>query len=87
MHSKPSMKLVIDILFNPHPMTKGIKPSLRLAWWWPDEREQKTAFWSGLYLELPIGWGQIYYLVKNENTNGQSLEIWSVLRTPSTVWK
>ena len=49
-------------------------------WWigqvWPDEREQKTAFWSGLYLELPVGWGQIYYLFKNENTKGQSLEIW-----------
>jgi hypothetical protein len=46
--------------------------------WWPDEREQKTAFWTGLYLELPIGWGQVYYLVKNENTKGQSLEIWYV---------
>jgi hypothetical protein len=44
--------------------------------YWPDEREQKTAFWTGLYLELPIGWGQIYYLLKNENTKGQSLEIW-----------
>jgi hypothetical protein len=43
---------------------------------WPDEREQKTAFWTGLYLELPIGWGQVYYLLKNENTKGQSLEIW-----------
>ncbi|KAH7072336.1 hypothetical protein FB567DRAFT_200231 [Paraphoma chrysanthemicola] len=49
-------------------------------WWcgrrWPDEREQKTAFWTGLYLELPIGWGQVYYLVKNGHTKGQSLEIW-----------
>ncbi|KAF2824227.1 hypothetical protein CC86DRAFT_326757 [Ophiobolus disseminans] len=43
---------------------------------WPDEREQKTAFWTGLYLELPIGWGQVYYLVRNGNTKGQSLEIW-----------
>jgi hypothetical protein len=43
---------------------------------WEDEREQKTAFWTGLYLELPIGWGQIYYLVRNESTKGQSLEIW-----------
>jgi hypothetical protein len=43
---------------------------------WPDEREQVTAFWSGLYLELPIGWGQVYYLVKNRGTKGQSLEIW-----------
>ena len=53
---------------------------MTFLWWigqmWPDEREQKTAFWSGLYLELPVGWGSIYYLLKNENTKGQSLEIW-----------
>ncbi|KAI4655317.1 hypothetical protein J4E93_000027 [Alternaria ventricosa] len=49
-------------------------------WWvgtvWPDEREQKTAFFTGLYLELPIGWGQILYLVQRQDTKGQSLEIW-----------
>jgi hypothetical protein len=33
-----------------------------------------------LYLELPIGWGQIYYLVRNESTKGQSLEIWYVTK-------
>ncbi|RAR06157.1 Amino acid transporter [Stemphylium lycopersici] len=43
---------------------------------WPDEREQKTAFFTGLYLELPIGWGQILYLVQRQDTKGQSLEIW-----------
>jgi hypothetical protein len=32
----------------------------------------------GLYLELPVGWGQIWYLVKREDTRGQSLEIWYV---------
>ena len=24
---------------------------------WTDEREQLSAFWTGVYLELPIGWG------------------------------
>jgi len=43
---------------------------------WPDEREQLTAFWTGVYLELPIGWGQVYYLLKRGDTKGQSLEIW-----------
>jgi hypothetical protein len=43
---------------------------------WPDEREQLTAFWMGVYLELPIGWGQVYYLLKRGDTKGQSLEIW-----------
>lgn len=43
---------------------------------WPDEREQITAYFTGLYLELPIGWGQIWYLIKRGDTKGQSLEIW-----------
>jgi len=43
---------------------------------WPDEREQKTAFFTGLYLELPIGWGQVWYLLQRQDTKGQSLEIW-----------
>lgn len=45
---------------------------------WPDEREQITAFWTGLYLELPIGWGQVWYLIQRRDTKGQSLEIWFV---------
>jgi hypothetical protein len=44
--------------------------------YWPDEREQKTAFWTGLYLELPIGWVQVWYLLNRRDTKGQSLEIW-----------
>ena len=44
--------------------------------YWPDEGEQKTAFWTGLYLELPIGWVQVWYLVDRRDTKGQSLEIW-----------
>jgi hypothetical protein len=55
---------------------------MAFLWWvgtvWPDEREQKTAFFTGLYLELPIGWGQILYLVQRQDTKGQSLEIWYV---------
>lgn len=46
---------------------------------WPDEREQVTAFWTGLYLELPIGWGQVLYLIRRGDTKGQSLEIWYVV--------
>jgi hypothetical protein len=60
-------------------------------WWcgrmWPDEREQKTAYWTGLFLELPIGWGQVYCLVKNGNTKGQSLEIWYVLFLCCIRWR
>ncbi len=70
--------------------TERRRTALKLAWqvptwmaflWclgklWPDEREQLTAFWTGLYLELPIGWGQVGYLISRRDTKGQSLEIW-----------
>lgn len=43
---------------------------------WPDEREQVTAYWSGLLLQLPIGWGSVYLLLQRADTKGHSLEIW-----------
>ncbi|KAF2278623.1 uncharacterized protein EI97DRAFT_372201 [Westerdykella ornata] len=43
---------------------------------WPDEREQVTAYWTGILLQLPIGWGHLYLLLKNGSTKGQSLEMW-----------
>lgn len=43
----------------------------------PDEREQVTAYWTGLLLQLPIGWGSLIHLLKKDNgTKGHSLEIW-----------
>ncbi|KAM3419169.1 hypothetical protein BST61_g5113 [Cercospora zeina] len=42
----------------------------------PDEREQVTAYWTGLLLQLPIGWGSLYLLLTKRNTKGHSLEIW-----------
>lgn len=47
-----------------------------LGWYWPDEREQVTAYWTGLALQLPIGWGSVVLLMKRGDTKGQSLEIW-----------
>lgn len=41
----------------------------------PDEREQVTAYWTGLLLQLPIGWGSLYLLLR-DGTKGHSLEIW-----------
>ncbi|KAK5682676.1 hypothetical protein LTS10_005805 [Elasticomyces elasticus] len=43
---------------------------------YPDERQQLTGYWTGALLELPIGWGALYYLVQRGDTKGQSLEIW-----------
>ncbi|KAF2743448.1 hypothetical protein M011DRAFT_221613 [Sporormia fimetaria CBS 119925] len=43
---------------------------------WPDEREQLTAYWTGIVLQLPIGWGHVYLLLTERSTKGQSLEIW-----------
>lgn len=42
----------------------------------PDDRQQITAYWTGILLELPVGWVSIYLLVKRQDTKGQSIEIW-----------
>lgn len=47
-----------------------------LCQYFPDEREQVTAYWTGLLLQLPIGWGSVYLLLQRGDTKGQSLEIW-----------
>ena len=46
---------------------------------WPDEKEQVTAYWTGIVLQVPISWGSLLLLVKRRNTKGHSLEIWCVL--------
>lgn len=43
---------------------------------YPDEREQVTAFWTGVILQLPISVGSVWLLVQRRDTKGQSLEIW-----------
>lgn len=43
---------------------------------WPDEREQVTGFWTGIVLQLPINWGSLWVLVRDQSTKGHSLEIW-----------
>ena len=48
----------------------------KLCEYYPDEREQVTAYWTGWLLETPIGWGELYHLIKRGDTKGQSLEIW-----------
>jgi Na+-driven multidrug efflux pump len=42
----------------------------------PDDRQQITAYWTGILLELPVGWVSVYLLVKRRDTKGQSIEIW-----------
>lgn len=54
----------------------------QLAKWFPDEREQVTAYWTGLALQFPIGWGSLFLLIKNWDTKGHSLEIWCALVVP-----
>lgn len=49
-----------------------------LCKYFPDEREQLTAYWAGVILELPAGWAMIYALLKRGDTKGQSLETWWV---------
>lgn len=47
-----------------------------LAKKFPDEREQLTAYWTGIILQLPISCGHLYLLLKERHTKGQSLEMW-----------
>lgn len=42
----------------------------------PDDREQLTAYWTGIILQFPVGWVSVYLLLKHRNTKGHSLEIW-----------
>lgn len=44
---------------------------------WPDERQQVTAYWTGLIIQFPCGWGSLYLLLKR-GIKGQSFEIWYV---------
>lgn len=47
-----------------------------LSLMFPDERQQLTAYWAGILLELPAGWVSVYLLLKHRETKGHSLEIW-----------
>lgn len=54
----------------------GIAVLRFLAATYPDEREQTTAYWTGILLQFPIGWGSVYLLLRDGSTRGHSLEIW-----------
>jgi hypothetical protein len=46
-----------------------------LGQYFPDEGEQVTAYWTGWFLEMPVGWVSLWYL-QQHGIKGQSLEIW-----------
>jgi hypothetical protein len=47
---------------------------------YPDERGiQETAYWTGILLQLPIGWAHVWLLVQKREIRGQGLEIWYVV--------
>lgn len=50
---------------------------------YPDERDQCTAFWTGVVLQFPISWGSLILLFWKWDTRGHSLEIWYVLGAES----
>ena len=49
---------------------------VQLTRWYPDDREQFTAYWTGILLQFPIGYCYIYSLWRDHDLSGQSLEIW-----------
>ncbi|BCR82749.1 uncharacterized protein ACHE_10151A [Aspergillus chevalieri] len=56
--------------------TAGVAGLYGLTKLYPDEREQVTAYWTGLALQLPIGYACLYFLWRDQDTAGHSLEIW-----------
>ncbi|PYH93840.1 hypothetical protein BO71DRAFT_441439 [Aspergillus ellipticus CBS 707.79] len=54
----------------------GVAGLKALTVWWPDEREQVTAYWTGILLQMPIGWICLYVLWKEWDTAGHSLDMW-----------
>jgi hypothetical protein len=42
----------------------------------PDERQQIVAYWTGIMLQLPVGWGFLYNLWKSPTLEGHSMSIW-----------
>lgn len=54
----------------------GIALLYVLCQWYPDDREQFTAYWTGILLQFPIGYACLFTLWKDQDTAGHSLEIW-----------
>lgn len=48
----------------------------QLTRWYPDDREQVTAYWTGIILQFPIGYACVITLWMDHDTAGHSLEIW-----------
>ncbi|KAI7222577.1 hypothetical protein KC333_g1046 [Hortaea werneckii] len=57
--------------------TIGVAFYYVLGLYFPDERQQMTAYWTGLALQFPIGWGAVLRLLDGDS-RGQSVEIWYV---------
>ena len=54
----------------------GVSSLKYLCTLYPDDREQVTAFWSGVVLQFPISLGSLFLLLWKRDTGGHSLEIW-----------
>ncbi|KAL4806097.1 hypothetical protein BDV18DRAFT_160165 [Aspergillus unguis] len=45
---------------------------------YPDDRDQVTAYWTGILLQLPVGWVYAYRLLADRSVLGHSMEMWVV---------
>lgn len=67
------MPIVRDMVLS---FLAGVALLVLLTRWYPDDREQITAYWTGILLQLPIGFACLITLWKDHDTAGHSLEIW-----------
>ena len=51
---------------------------LTLTIFYPDDGQQLTAYWTGILLELPIGWFELYALFGKQEDSGLAIATWYV---------
>ena len=49
-----------------------------LTVYYPDDGQQLTAFWTGILLELPVGWFELYALFGKQADSGVAIVTWYV---------
>ncbi|KAL2837766.1 hypothetical protein BJY01DRAFT_220566 [Aspergillus pseudoustus] len=69
-------RIVTEMAMLYFPLALGALKCLSTLY--PDERQQVTAYWTGIFLQLPVGWVYVYRLLADRSTRGQSLEVWLV---------
>ena len=75
----PRRRRAIVVVRTSVGVAAGIAALNYLCKLYPDDRQQITAFWTGVVLQFPISWGSLFLLLWTWDTRGHGLEIWYVV--------